>query len=114
MNAELPYILLMLATVFAASCTQVILKKAAMTAYNHKWQVLLNPRVVTAYTIFLLTTVLAVYCLKFLPLITVCIIESSAYIYILLLDHFFFGERINIRKIAGTVLIVAGILLCLP
>lgn len=113
MSTENIFAIVMLITVFIASCSQVMLKKSALITYRHKWQMLLNPYVISAYAIFLLSTLIAVYSLKYLPLITLGFIECSAYVYILLLDRIFFEEEITTRKLLGTVLIIFGIFICL-
>lgn len=106
-------IALMLFSVLLASCSQVMLKKAALLSYAKPYLAYLNARVICAYSIFFLTTLISVYALKYVTLITAGFIECSAYIYVLLLDRLFFGQAITPRKIAGVTCIIAGIALCL-
>jgi drug/metabolite transporter (DMT)-like permease len=100
-------------SVFLASCTQVILKKSAMNHAVSGISYFLNPATITAYGLFFLCTMLTFYCLQTLPVITVNMLECSAYVYILLFDYFFFGKKITLRKVIGNVMIIAGIVICL-
>ena len=87
------YIGLNLFSVFLASCTQVVLKKSAM-----------NDRLTgLAYFVNQAT----------MPMITVNMLECSAYVYILLFDRIFFGKPITMRKVGGNAMIIAGIIVCL-
>ena len=98
MNEEF-YIGLNLFSVFLASCTQVILKKSAMNERLSGLSYFVNPATVTAYSIFLGCCLLTFYCLSHLPMITVNVLECSAYVYILFFDRIFFGKPITLRKI---------------
>lgn len=102
-----------LLSVFLASCTQVILKKSAMNKSLSGIRYFVNPATVTAYAIFFCCCILTFYCLSHLPMITVNVLECSSYVYILCLDRIFFGKAVTVRKLAGNLLIVAGILICL-
>jgi multidrug transporter EmrE-like cation transporter len=46
-------------------------------------------------------------------MITVNMLECSAYVYILLFDRIFFGKPITMRKVGGNAMIIAGIIVCL-
>ena len=46
-------------------------------------------------------------------MITVNVLECSAYVYILLFDRIFFGKPITLRKVCGNAMIIAGIIICL-
>ena len=104
MNEEF-YIGLNLFSVFLASCTQVILKKSAMNERLSGLSYFVNPATVTAYSIFLGCCLLTFYCLSHLPMITVNVLECSAYVYILFFDRIFFGKPITMRKVGGNLMI---------
>ena len=72
-----------------------------------------TPTTVTAYSIFLGCCLLTFYCLSHLPVITVNVLECSAYVYILFFDRIFFGKPITMRKVGGNLMIIAGIIICL-
>ncbi len=46
-------------------------------------------------------------------MITVNVLECSAYVYILFFDRIFFGKPITMRKVGGNLMIIAGIIICL-
>ncbi len=107
------YIGLNLLSVLLASCTQVILKKSAMNKNLSGFSYFVNPATITAYSLFLGCCLLTFYCLSHLPMITVNVLECSAYIYILFFDRIFFGKPITMRKVCGNLMIIAGIVICL-
>lgn len=83
------YIGLNLFSVFLASCTQVVLKKSAMNDRLTGLAYFVNPATIAAYSVFLGCCLLTFYCLSHLPMITVNMLECSAYVYILLFDRIF-------------------------
>ena len=107
------YIGLNLFSVFLASCTQVVLKKSAMNDRLTGLAYFVNPATMAAYSVFLGCCLLTFYCLSHLPMITVNMLECSAYVYILLFDRIFFGKPITMRKVGGNAMIIAGIIVCL-
>lgn len=96
------YIGLNLFSVFLASCTQVVLKKSAMNDRLTGLAYFVNPATMAAYSVFLGCCLLTFYCLSHLPMITVNMLECSAYVYILLFDRIFFGNRSPCAKWAAT------------
>ena len=107
------YIGLNLFSVFLASCTQVVLKKSAMNDRLTGLAYFVNPATMAAYSVFLGCCLLTFYCLSHLPMITVNMLECSAYVFILLFDRIFFGKPITMRKVGGNAMIIAGIIVCL-
>ena len=75
------YIGLNLFSVFLASCTQVVLKKSAMNDRLTGLAYFVNPATMAAYSVFLGCCLLTFYCLSHLPMITVNMLECSAYVY---------------------------------
>ncbi len=113
MSENLPIIGLNLLSVFIASCSQVILKKTAMNRQPGSISYFVNPATISAYGLFFGCMVLTFYCLSYLPMITVNVLECSAYVYILILDRVFFNKRLTLRKIIGNAMILGGIIICL-
>ncbi len=110
MNRELfLYAGLLLLGVFLGAVSQVMLKKAALKNYPSKLKEYLNPLVVTAYVIFVGTTLISVYAYRVVPLSLGPILEATGYIYVTIFGIAIFRENINIRKISGLLLIIAGI-----
>lgn len=101
--------LLLLGT-FLASVSQVMLKKAALCTYESKLREYLNPLVITAYAIFFSTTFLSIFAYRGIPLSMGPVLEATSYIYVSIFGVTIFKEKLNGRKLAALVLILAGIL----
>ncbi len=103
------YIIIFLLSVFVSSVSQILLKKSAGRQYKSVIAEYLNPRVITAYGMFFLSTLLTMYAYKGVPLSFGALLEAAGYIYIPVLSYFFLGEKITSLKITGAVLIILGI-----
>lgn len=106
-----PYVCIYLVSVFIASVSQVLLKKAAMERHDGLLAEYLNFPVIFAYVLFFLTTLLTVYALKVVPLSLGPILESTSYLYVTVFGVTIFKERITPRKALALALIVIGIAL---
>ena len=86
MNDSMTFsVLLLLFSVFISAVSQILLKKAAQKHYPNRLKEYLNPWVITAYSIFLLSTVLTMLALRTVPLSMQPILESTSYIYVSLM-----------------------------
>jgi len=101
--------LIMLAGVFVAACSQILLKRAAGRKYRSFFAEYLNPLVVGAYGLFVAAAFASMLALRFIPLSLAPILEAAGYIFVAVLGWFFLGERLSRRQIFGMVLIVVGI-----
>lgn len=70
---------------------------------------LLSPWVLSGLAIYGLATVLWLYILSRVPLSIAYPLQSMAYIIAVIAAHYVFGEALTAGKIAGALLIVAGI-----
>lgn len=109
MGEMFPYILIFLASVFMSSVSQVMLKKAAQKSYDSHIKEYLNPLVISAYLIFVGTTLVGVLAYKVIPLSMGPVLEASSYLYVTFFGVKLFGEKVSGKKIAALFLIVAGI-----
>lgn len=109
MKTTLFYAAVLLVGVFLSAVSQVMLKKAAMRQYSSRLREYLNPLVIFAYTIFVGTTFLSIYAYKGIPLSMGPVLEATSYIYVTIFGVTIFKEKLNWRKLAALVLIVAGI-----
>lgn len=100
---------LILLGTFLASVSQVILKKAAMQKHETILSEYLNPLVIGAYSIYLITTLLSVLAYRGIPLSMGPILESTSYAYVTFFGVRIFGERMTRRKWIALALIVLGI-----
>ncbi len=110
MNDSMTFsVLLLLFSVFISAVSQILLKKAAQKHYPNRLKEYLNPGVITAYSIFLLSTVLTMLALRTVPLSMQPILESTSYIYVSLMGYFLLKERFTRKKAAGIAVILLGI-----
>ena len=94
-----------------SSISQVLLKKAAEKQYDSIWQEYLNPLVITAYVIFFAATLCSIIAYRGIPLSLGPILETTSYIYITYFGVKIFHEKMNLKKAAALVLIIAGIVI---
>lgn len=78
-----------------------------MNGYSLK--ILLNPMIISGLFVYGIATLLWFYILSKLPFSTAYPLNSIAYALSLLVGYFVFNEAITSQKIAGTVLILAGV-----
>jgi len=98
-------------SVFIASCAQVMLKTSAGKERANYIQEYINPWVIGAYIILFISTILTIIAFRRVELKYGPILESSGYIFILLLSRIFFNEKATHNKMAGIALIITGICL---
>ena len=102
---------ILLVSVFISSVSQIVLKKAAGKVYSSPVREYLNPMVIGAYGMFFCSVILTMLALKYVPLSMSPILESTGYIFVSVMGYFFLKERFSRRKLAGFVLILAGIVI---
>ena len=111
MNDLLLYTLLYLSGVFISSVSQIILKKSAGIHYQNRIREYLNLRVILAYTIFFLATLCTVFAYKYVPLSMGPILGATEYAFVALLSFFILKEKISKKKLAGLLVIIAGVII---
>ncbi len=105
------HVFIYLFSVFISSVSQIILKTSADKKYESRIREYLNPRVIIAYGIFFLATFVTIYAYKGIPLSVGPILETTGYLWVSLLGYFILKEKLSRRKIAGLVIVVAGIII---
>ena len=100
----------LIASTFISSASQIMLKKSAGRKYASRLAEYINPLVIFSYLTFFICTFITMYALKVVPLSMAPILESSGYIFVMVLSRFFLHETITKREIFGAVLIIVGIL----
>ena len=104
------YIALVILSVFAAACAQMLLKQGARHKYATFLRQYINVWVISGYVIMGCTMILNVFCLsRGVMLKEVSIIESLSYLFVPILSLIFFKEKITLRKILAIALIMVGI-----
>ncbi len=104
------YILIFLCSVFISSVSQVLLKSSANKEHGNALKEYLNPKVIIAYGMFFLATLITILAYKYVPLSMGGILESSGYIFVAVLSYIFLHEKISKRKMLGLAVILLGIL----
>lgn len=104
-------IIIFLFSVFISSVSQIILKKSSGKVYDSKIKEYMNIYVLSAYTIFFISTLITIYSYKNLPLSLGPVIEASGYFFIAVMDRVILKEKISKRKILGISVIISGILI---
>lgn len=107
------YIIAILSGILS-SFSQILLKKASTRARDTGASLLrqyLNPYVLCGYGLMALCMVLMIFAFRGLPYKVGPVLESLAYLYVMVLSRLFLGESITPRRLAGNLLIVAGVVI---
>lgn len=97
--------------VFISNISQVMLKKSSQITYESKLKEYFNFRIIVAYILFFLCTIISTLLYRYIPLSLGSILESSGYIFVIILSAMFLKEKISIKKIIGNLLIIIGIII---
>ena len=93
------YACVLLFGVFISAVSQVLLKKAALKEYDNPLNEYLNPYVIVAYSIFVLSTLLSIVAYREIPLSMGTILETTSYIYITFFGVKIFSEKMIVKSI---------------
>ena len=110
-DVKLPYLLLFLLSPLVSSISQVLLKKAAMKSHKSWIQEYTDPLVVIGYILFVGCTFITMFAYRGVPLNYGPILETTAYIYVLISGAIFFNEKITLQKVIALGLILTGIVI---
>ena len=110
-KTTLLYSLVLLCGVFISAISQVILKKSAMKNYDSPIKEYMNPLVIFAYFLCVMTTVCTVIAYRVVPLSLGGVLATLEYIFVALIGFLFFKERASRRKLLGLAVIVFGTIL---
>ena len=104
------YALILLLGVFISSVSQVMLKKSALREYDSPLREYLNPLVLGAYVLFVLSTLMSIWAYRGLPLSMGPVLETTGYLYVTAFGVLLFREKLNRRKVLALAMIIAGII----
>lgn len=107
---NMSYYILYLISVTIAAFSQLLLKKSANRTHESLLKEYLNPYVLGGYGLLVMSMLLTIGAYRGLAYKNGPIIESLGYVLVMLLSGIFLKEKITARKIAGTALILTGIL----
>ncbi|MDO4483869.1 MAG: multidrug ABC transporter [Clostridia bacterium] len=110
-DIKLPYLLLYLGSVFLASVSQVLLKKAAQREHKSVLAEYLDPRVIVGYGLFFVCTLLTMIAYRGIPMSFGPVLETTGYIYVTVFGITIFHEKMNPLKYIALGMILAGILI---
>lgn len=106
------YYVLVILSVFAAACAQMLLKQGARHNYVEFWQQYLNSWVIGGYAIMAGSLVLNIWCMSKGVLVKeVSTIESLSYLFVPCLAFLLFKEKITWRKVGAIAIIIGGVIL---
>ena len=103
------YVALFLFSVFVSSVSQIMLKSSANKKYERWIDEYLNIKVIVAYALFFLSSLLTVFAYKYVPLSMGPILEASGYIFVSGLGYLILKEKIGKKKIIGLMIVLLGI-----
>ena len=105
------YIVIFISASLISAFSQILLKTAAGKEYRSWIYEYLNVRVITAYAIFFLATLITVYCYKIVPLSTGAMLEATGYVFVTVLGRIILKERVSLQKIIGMALVILGVII---
>lgn len=104
------YWLMLFAAVVISTVSQVLLKRGTQRKRNTFWDDYLNPWVIAGYVLMVISTICVIFAYRGVDYKNGPVVESLGFIFVLFLGRVFFGERLTAKKIIGTLVIVAGII----
>ena len=104
------YQLIMLLGVLIGSLAQIPLKNSALNQRTGTLSYFLNVKTVLGYIMMVTASILSFISIRNLELKKAAIIETSGYIFVLIIGRAVFKEHIGARKLTAALIIVAGIL----
>ena len=105
------YIIIFLSASLISAISQILLKLAAKKSYSSWIYEYLNVKVICAYTIFFLATLITVYCYKVDPLSLGAMLEASGYVFVTILGRLILKETVSVKKIIGMGLVITGVII---
>jgi len=105
------FILVFISASLISAFSQILLKTAARIQYKSWIYEYMNARVIIAYVIFFVATLITVYCYKVIPLSLGAMLEASGYVFVTVLGRLILKEKVSWQKIAGMVLVILGVII---
>lgn len=106
------YYILVILSVSAAACAQMLLKQGARKNYVGFWRQYLNPWVIGGYTIMACSLILNIFSMsRGVQVKEVSVIESLSYLFVPTLAFFLFKEQLTKRKLCAITIIICGIII---
>ena len=103
------YYLAMFGAVALSAASQMLLKKAAKTAYASPIREYLNVLVIGGYGLLVLSMLSVVFACRGLEMKNVPVIEALGFPLVMVLGRIFYGEKLTKNKLIGMGLIMLGV-----
>ena len=104
------FFVIMLGGSFFSAISQMLLKLCANKDYSNPLKEYLNWRVITAYGLFFGILLLNTWCYTQVDMRYGPVIDTAAYVFVLILSKVILKERITRGKIIGNLIIILGII----
>ena len=101
----------MLGGTIVTAVSQILLKLSSNIKYENKIREYLNFRVILSYGMFFLILLLNTWCYTKVEMRYGPVIDTAAYVFVLLLSRLILKEKITKGKILGNLIIITGILI---
>lgn len=105
------FMLLMLGGTLFSAVSQILLKQSADQTYKSWIFEYLNWRVILAYFFFFGVLLLNTYCYTQVDMKYGAVIDTAAYVFVLILSKIILNEKITKGKLVGNLIIILGILI---
>lgn len=103
--------LIVILSVFLASCSQMLLKQGARQEYKVWWRQYVNGWVISGYVILFSTMVMNIFAMsRGVKVQEVSIIEAISYLFVPALSFLCFKEKLTWRKFGAIGIIIIGII----
>lgn len=103
-------VILLCISALLASISQILLKKSAGITYQKRICEYLNPWVLGGYFLLFCTTVLNLLAFKRIEYKYGAVMETLAFVFVMIFSRIIFQEKITGKKMLGSMLILAGIM----
>ena len=101
----------MLGGTFFTAVSPILLKQSSNIKYENKIREYLNFRVILSYGMFFLILLLNTWCYTKVEMRYGPVIDTAAYVFVLILSRLILKEKITKGKILGNLIIITGILI---
>ena len=101
----------MLGGTFFTAVSQILLNQSSNIKFENKIREYLNFRVILSYGMFFLILLLNTWCYTKVEMRYGPVIDTAAYVFVLLLSRLILKEKITKGKILGNLIIITGILI---
>lgn len=104
------YYILVILSVFAAACSQMLLKRGAREEYASFWRQYVNGWVISGYVILGCTVLVNIWVMsKGVQMKEVSMMESLSYLFVPTLAWMLFKERVTLKKAIWIAVIIIGL-----